>query len=161
MPRDYSSLRKLFGRKGYFSVRTGRRQGTYRQDPIPPPPPEFSGTLPEWRFLWAHWQLGLSENDQFQYLYNAGNPEAESGKTEIDFMELDVGIAIQIQGFYYHYVGFDGFTQSNDLEKRVALESLGYSVVAVDEEDAIKDPVFYLRAARQGRDLSRFGRGLF
>lgn len=160
MPRDYSSLRRLFGRKAYFSVRTGRRQGTYRQSLFPPKPPDFQGTLPEWNILLAHWQLGLKEDVQFVYLWNAANPNSETRRTQIDFMELDINLGIQIQGFFFHYVGFDGWVIQNDQEKRADLEALGLPIVAIDEEDANADPVYYLRAAREGRDLSRYGRGL-
>lgn len=154
-----NTLRSMFGRIGYFPARTGRRNYTYRGADFPPAPSLWGGTEPEWKLWMAHGMLGIPEGS-FGFKVNLENPYTISGRTEVDFMEWDVGIAIRVQGTFYHYVGFDGFQPANDLRQRTDIESLGYPVVDIDEDDANRDPVYYLRAAREGRDYSRLGRGV-
>jgi hypothetical protein len=155
--RPLPAYKLLFGRTGYFPARTGRRRGTRaRQDPIPPPPPEWRGTLPEWRIYAAFLLLGLRDGEDFVYLYDFGLPD--DPVNQVDFFVPAILLAIEIQGLYWHYV-FGGFQPTNDRERRVYLESLGYTVVFIDEDAAIRDPVYYLREALQGRDHSRFAQG--
>jgi very-short-patch-repair endonuclease len=82
-----------------------------------------------------------------------------SGRTQIDFREYDVNILIEIQGLFWHYQGLDGFKVANDLDRKATIESLGYTLIYIDEDNANTDPVYYLREARAGRDWSRSARG--
>jgi hypothetical protein len=153
MPRLNSSLRAIFGRRGYFPVRTGPTAYTYKGRDWPPAPSGI--TEPEWRIMLAHGVLGLTEGTHWSYKFDVQNPYTVSGSSELDFLEHDLGIGILIQGEYYHYIGFDGFVQANDVVRKTELESVGVTIIAIDGEDAMKDPTFYLREARNGRDHSR------
>lgn len=123
------------------------------ESPFPSPPPEWPGTLPEWAIYWAHLSLGLRDGYDFAYLQRD-----EMTGIQVDFTEFTVPVAIQVQGLFWHYE-FQRRAKPNDIRQRSALESMGYTVVWIDEDAAIRSPVYYLRAALQGRDYSQ-GAGL-
>lgn len=127
--------------------------GGVGESPFPPPAPEWPGTLPEWAIYWAHTSLGLREGQDFAYL--ARDPQ--SG-IQVDFTEFTAAIAIQVQGLFWHYQ-FRERPRFRDLAQRSELTSLGYTVVWIDEDAAIRSPVYYLQAALRGRDLSIGGGG--
>jgi hypothetical protein len=154
-----AEVRKLLGdNKTYdLSIKTGRRAGvagpsTSRS--YPPPPPSWLGTLPEWAIFWAHAAIGLELDQDFAYLYKM--EEAPNG---VDFFEFDLQMAIEIQGLYWHY-GLGAAKQLSDLERKIRIESLGITVIFIDEDHALQDPVYFLREARNGIDHSRAGKGL-
>lgn len=159
MPTIKSSLRQFFGRQMYFAVKVGLRPGINVDTKPPAPPPEWRGTKPEWSIYWAHIVLGLREHEEFDYAQNITDVFQVSGKTQIDFREYDVNILIEIQGLFWHYQGLDGFKIMADLDRKATVESLGYTMIYIDEDNANDDPVYYLREARAGRDHSRASRG--
>lgn len=156
---SYAAIRELFGKKFYMPIRTGQRAGTGPvQRRFPEPPPTWAGSLPEWAIYWAHTVLGLKEHVDFEYLgkvpYASG-----SGWTQIDFMELDLNIGIEVQGTFWHYQ-FSVNQEAMDRDRRIRLESMGLTVIFIDENDALTDPVYYTHEARLGRDHSLVGMGL-
>ena len=76
----------------------------------------------------------------------------------MDFFYPDLRIGLQVQGEFWHNE-FTGRPRVRDDQQRVLLESIGVTVVWVDEADALRDPVFYVESALQGLDLSQ--RGMF
>lgn len=153
-------VRQLTGRVGYIPARTGRRRGTQpREEIYPQPPVTWRGTLPEWAIFWAHLQLGLREGEDFEYVPRIERAQGNVKGTQVDFMEFDLNIAIDIQGLFWHY-GFSAAQQYADAETRIRIESVGITYIAIDEDDALRDPIYYLREARQGRDYSRAARGV-
>lgn len=142
-----SALRELIGRSHYVPLRTGRRAGTgASKDPWLEQPPTWKGTLPEWAIQWAHLRMGFKDGQDFAYQYPVlGNP--------VDFFEFDLQIAIQVQGLYWHY-GFGAAKQQLDFEQKIRIEATGITVIAIDEDDALDNPIFYLAEARQGKDHS-------
>lgn len=150
--------RRLFGKAGYFPVRTGRRAGVRgtTEQAYPDQPMTWGGTLPEWAIYWAHLALGLKEFEDFEYQYQIGGYGSDLYR--LDFYDFDVGIGIDVQGLYWHY-GLSSYKQVDDLERKVRLEALGYPLVFIDEDMALQAPVYYLREARVGRDHSRAASG--
>lgn len=152
---------RIFGRQSYVPARTGGRAGT-RQAPeqkYPPMPATWRGTLPEWAIFWAHLTLKLKEGEDFEYVPRLGNVLGNVKGVQVDFMELDLNTAIDIQGLFWHY-GFNGAKQHADVETRIRVESVGIIYIAIDEDDALRDPRYYLIEARHGRDHSRAARGV-
>jgi hypothetical protein len=117
------------------------------------------GTLPEWAIYWAHGQLRLREDEDFQYIPRLGATTGNDKGAQVDFLELDINVAINIQGLFWHY-GMGALKQFSDLEQRIRIEATGTTYIAIDEDHALADPVFYLREARLGRDYSLMANGV-
>ena len=115
--------------------------------------------MPEWAIFWAHLQIGLRENEDFEYVPRLGVTTGTVKGVQVDFLEWDLDIAIDVQGLFWHY-GFSAAKQESDQETRIRVEAFGLTYVAIDEDDALRDPIYYLREARQGRDHSRAARGV-
>lgn len=154
-----AELAKLFGRDNLpdIKIKTGARRGVGgpgQKSPYPPMPLDWLGTLPEWAIYWAHLSLGLKPELDFAYVY-----KLEEAPRGVDFFEFDLQMAIEIQGLYWHY-GFGAAKQLNDLERKIRLEALGITVIFIDEDHALQDPVYFLREARNGVDHSRASTGM-
>lgn len=148
-------LRQLSGgRRGYVPIRTGRRRGSQIDTlPFPNPPLDWKGTEPEWAIYWAFTAIGYKERQQFEYLYYT--PATPNG---VDFYVYDQNLVIEIFGLYWHYQ-LGGFKLQDDLQRAIRLQSLGYEYIVIDEDDALRAPLFYVREALAGRDHSRLARG--
>ncbi len=155
-----AALKGLAGKRGYRPIRTGRRALTTEvKESFPQPPASWTGTLPEWAIYWAHLQLGLKVDQDFEYIPRLQRVMGAQKGLQVDFLELDLPIAIDINGLFWHY-GFGAAKIVADLETRARVESIGLTYVVIDEDDAIADPIFYLREARLGREHSRVASGL-
>jgi hypothetical protein len=151
-----TKLGRYRGGVPYASFRTGRRRGSgtspSADQPFPDPPAFWTGTLPEWAIYWAHLALGLKPFEDFQYQFHF------DGATSFDFFDFDLQIAIEVQGLYWHYE-FQKQQAVNDQLRKIRAEVVGYTLIFIDEDDALADPIFYLREARAQRDHSRAGTG--
>jgi hypothetical protein len=126
----------------------------------PPAQPETGAfavgvaTKPEWYVNW-----GLEQNDKTRgvdYDYR-GEVELISSlatAAQLDFTMTDGSqIAIEVQGIHWHYeLGFNKIAQ--DEVRRTELMSAGWLVIQIDEDDALRDPVYYVKEALAGRDHS-------
>jgi hypothetical protein len=148
--------RSLVGRKHYIPTRTGPRKGVKlpTASPYPMPPAGWPGTEPEWAIYWAHLEMGLKPQQDFIYL--ADSPGTDS--IQVDFLELAIPVAIQVQGEFWHYEFFRR-PRARDIQERATLEQRGYTVVWIDEGDAKADPVFFTQEALRGRDHSKGAMG--
>lgn len=149
-----SIMPKMPGGSSGFTYRTGRRPGVTGgvKDVFPEPPADFLGTRPEWAIFWAHGVLKRKEGEDFMYLSHIAG-------IQVDFEEFDLGIALNIQGLYWHYF-FKGSKAYEDLMTRAFIEATGIQLVNIDEDHALADPVYYLREALAGRDHSLQARGV-
>ena len=120
-------------------------------------PSYWAGSLPEWAIYWAHSQLGLVEGVQWTYQSPLAGGRSQKGGAVIDFEEHDVGIGIRVQGLYFH---LSPDQVAYDIMQRAALESAGFRIIDIDEDDALRSPVYYLKEARSGIDHSRQARGV-
>lgn len=134
-----------------YPVRELRR--SERREPAGDPPAWWPGSRPEWAVFWALSVLGLRIGVDFEYRRRM--PELESRRWgEVDFLVWSAGVAIEVQGEFAHYgLGSDKLYQ--DELKRALVESAGFLLVAVDEPDVLRDPLFYVKEALGGRDHSR------
>jgi hypothetical protein len=140
----------------YVPFRTGQRRGSGVGDtptqPFPDPPDTWTGTLPEWAIYWAHLALGRKPFQDFQYQYSF------DGSTRFDFFEFNERIAIEVQGLYWHYE-FQHAQAINDQLRKIRAEAVGLTLIFIDEDHALTDPIFYLREALAERDHSRAAKG--
>lgn len=140
----------------YQAFRTGRRRGSgvgeVSTQPFPDPPDTWMGTRPEWAIYWAHITLGRIPYQDFQYIYYNFMGQ------QWDFYEFQEHIAIEVQGLYWHYE-FQKNQTINDQLRRIQAEAIGVTLIAIDEDMALADPIFYLREALAERDHSRGASG--
>lgn len=145
-------LRDLFGKKLYVPIKTGPRRGV--SDPsdnvVPEPGPYWPGTRPEWAIYWAHLTLDLLEGRDFIYRLSS----YATDNIEVDFLELSPSVGIQVQGEFWHYE-FRSRAKPRDIQQKARLEAQGMSVIWIDENAALTNPVFFLQEALRGRDHSQ------
>lgn len=142
------------GKESRVPLRTGRRPGVSPgfQEAFPPKADWFPGTLPEWAIFWAHGVLRLKEGEDFAYISHIAG-------IQVDFEEFGTGIALNIQGIFWHYEFGGSNKVAEDLITRAIIESTGTQLVNIDEDMAIRDPVYFLKEALAGRDHSMQARG--
>lgn len=149
------AIRGLTGRGGYTPIKTGRRRGSLANaKPYPSPDLSWKGTEPEWAIYWAFGAIGKKEHQDFEYLYFT-----EATPNGVDFYVYDQNLIIEIFGLYWHYQ-LGGFKLQSDLERQIRLEGMGFQYMVIDEDDAMRAPIWYLREALAGRDHSRLKRGM-
>lgn len=124
---------------------------------LPPPPANWSGSIPEWLIFWAFLQLGYEEGPDFTYQAPVFGGRAEYGGAVLDFVFPALGIAVNVQSVRYHYE--TGVDKMKDEFIRAAVEAWGTTLIFIDEEDARRSPVYYAKEALAGRDYSRMKGG--
>jgi hypothetical protein len=133
------------------------------QEPAGEPPPWWlrrylGGTKPEWAVFWALVQLGYQpEVDFFVHAQLPG--VGRSFYSQVDFLLPDLGIGIEVSGLYWHYT-LGSERQERDLFRLLAFAERGIRIVFIDEDDAIRDPIYYVREALRGNDHSKLRRAL-
>lgn len=131
------------------------------QEPAGDPPPwwqrTYGGTKPEWAVFWALLRLGYRPEDDF--FVHATLPGVGRGfYSQVDFLLPDLRIAIEVSGIYWHYsLGTE--RQERDLFRQLYFAERGIQVVFIDEDDALRDPLYYVKEALEGRDHSKLRRG--
>ena len=83
----------------------------------------------------------------------------DKGGSIIDFLFINPpDLAVNVQGVYYHYeLGAE--TRARDILAREALAGQGITLIFVDEDDLIQDPLGITRDALNYIDKSRLGGG--
>jgi hypothetical protein len=125
-----------------------------KAETIPDPPPDWPGTEPEWIVFFVLLAMGYRYGIDFLYRERLPGLLARNFG-EIDFLLPSLGIALEVQGRYFHYER--GIEQiRSDALKRALVESQGLVLVALDEEDLVEgDPFWLVSEALKGRDYSR------
>jgi hypothetical protein len=133
------------------------------QEPAGDPPPWWlarypGGTKPEWAVWWALVQLGYQP--EVDFFVHAVLPGVGRGfHSQIDFLLPDLHLGIEVSGLYWHYtLGTE--RQERDLFRLLYFAERGIRIVFIDEDDAIRDPIYYVREALQGNDHSKLRRSL-
>ena len=125
------------------------------------PPLDFEGTLPEWAITWALNKLGHKDDYIFQANLLGGRDPSKQGADSgsvADFYLPYLQLVIRVQGIYFHYekgntvIGLDQI-------RRLALEAKRFVVIDIDEDDALKNPIFYVKEALEFREHSKFREG--
>lgn len=131
----------------------------YREREPAGEPPEWwkvrypGGTKPEWAVYWA--LLVLGKKPELDFIYQAIMLGLElSYYSTTDFLLPHDGIAIEVQGEYWHY-GVGSEAQYHDILRFEALAKEGMQLIFIDEEDALERPIWIVREALAGRDHSK------
>jgi hypothetical protein len=122
-------------------------------------PSDWPGSLPEYVAYQAFIGLGKQPGQDFTYQSSMMGGRMDKGGTIIDFLFSEPpGLAVNIQGVYYHYE-FGVESRARDLLARVTLAGESITLIFIDDEDLMKDPQYYCREALNFRDHSRLGGG--
>ena len=122
---------------------------------VPNTPAEWDGSKPEWAVYWALTRLGYKEGVHFVYQSPQMGGRIYLGGAVLDFYFEGLGIAIEVQSAYYHYG--DAQTRATDAMQKAQLLSYGIQVIYIDEQDALSNPVYFVKEALAGRDHSLIG----
>lgn len=120
---------------------------------FPDAPANWGGSKPEWAIYWALTQLKLQEGVDFSYQVAWSGGRQERGGMVIDFYIWSLNLGISIQSVYYHYANTTD--RGIDEMNRAQAEAGGLTMVYIDEEDALRNPIYYAKEALAGRDYSR------
>jgi hypothetical protein len=123
------------------------------------PPEGWLGSGPEWLFYTSLSRLGYSPDTDFTYQSPLMGGRLDKGGAIIDFLFINPpDLAVNVQGVYYHYeLGAE--TRARDVLAREALAGQGITLIFVDEDDLIQDPMGITRDALNYIDKSRLGGG--
>lgn len=123
---------------------------------VPAPPNAWAGSKPEWNIFWALQQIGLKPDIDFIYQSPQLGGRIVLGGVVLDFFVEKTMTAIEVQSTHYHYTSTAVI--SNDALQRAQLLSYGIQVIYIDEEDALRNPIYYTKEALAGVDHSLIGR---
>ena len=121
------------------------------------PPVDWAGSRPELMFYASLIDLGYQPGADFSYQAPLMGGRLDKGGVIIDFIfDNPPGLAVNVQGIYYHYeMGADN--RARDILSRQVLAGQGITLIFVDEDDLEQDPVGVTREALQFKDTSRLG----
>lgn len=133
----------------------------------PPEQPETGpfakgvATKPEWYVNWGLNRLGKKNGVDYNYRGEVRLISSLAAAAQLDFTMIDGSqIAIEVQGIHWHYeLGFNKIAE--DEIRRTELVSAGWVVIQIDEDDALRDPVYYAKEALAGRDHSYSSNQMF
>ena len=122
-------------------------------------PSNWEGSIPEYVAYQAFVRLGKQPGQDFTYQSPLMGGRLDKGGFVLDFLFTDPpDLAVNVQGVYYHYE-FGVEAQARDVMARASLAGQNITLVFIDDEDLLKDPMYYCREALNYRDHSRLGGG--
>jgi len=122
-------------------------------------PSNWEGSVPEYIAYQTFVRLGKQPGQDFTYQSPLMGGRLDKGGFVIDFLFSDPpDLAVNIQGVYYHYE-FGVEVKARDVMARAGLAGQNVTLVFIDDEDLLKDPMYYCREALNYRDHSRLGGG--
>jgi len=122
-------------------------------------PSNWEGSVPEYIAYQTFVRLGKQPGQDFTYQSPLMGGRLDKGGFVIDFLFSDPpDLAVNIQGVYYHYE-FGVEVRARDVMARAGLAGQNLTLIFIDDEDLLKDPMYYCREALNYRDHSRLGGG--
>ena len=116
------------------------------------PPASWPGSKPEYYVNQALIQLGFKPGLDFTYQSALAGGRLEYGGAVLDFVIPSLRLAINVQSVYYHYADPD--SQRRDAMVRAIAAGQGLRLIYMDEEDVLRNPLYYTQEALAGRDHS-------
>ena len=121
---------------------------------LPEIPNWWMGSRPEYFAFWALLKLGYK--NRFTYQSSKMGGRLSKGGAVLDFFIPELSLAINIQSVYFHYASTRDRV-AGELQ-RAQLESMGIRVIFIDEQDILRDPIYYVSEALAGREHARIGK---
>ena len=125
-------------------------------------PPNWEGSGPEYVAYQTFISLGKTPGEDFTYQSPLMGGRMDKGGFVIDFMFTNPpDLGINVQGVYYHYQKYPGGVESKarDVLARASMAGENITLIFIDDDDLLHDPVYYCREALNYRDHSRLGGG--
>ena len=125
-------------------------------------PPNWEGSGPEYVAYQTFISLGKTPGEDFTYQSPLMGGRLDKGGFIIDFMFTNPpDLGINVQGVYYHYTKYPGGVESKarDVLARASMAGENITLIFIDDDDLMHDPVYYCREALNYRDHSRLGGG--
>lgn len=119
---------------------------------LPAIPNWWTGSTPEYYIYWALMHYGLRDGIDFTYQSPEMGGRLDKGGAIIDFYIMATEIGINVQSAYWHYSSTT--RRAIEAMQKAQLESYGITMVYIDEEDALVNPVFFTGEALRGIDHS-------
>ena len=119
---------------------------------LPKPPSDWPGSTPEYYVYQSLIKLGYKEGLDFIYQSALAGGRLEYGGAVLDFVIPGLRLAINVQSVHYHYADPDA--QRRDAMVRAMVSGQGLRLVYIDEEDILRNPLYYTQEALAGRDHS-------
>ena len=122
-------------------------------------PSNWEGSLPEYVAYQTFIELGLEPGQDFTYQSPLMGGRLDKGGVIIDFMFSEPpDLAVNVQGVYYHYE-FGVESKARDMMARASLAGQNITLIFIDDDDLMKDRMYYCREALNYQDHSRLGGG--
>ena len=126
---------------------------------VPEKPPDFPGSQLEFLVYKALNDLGYDEPEDFTFQSSFAGGNIRLGGVRVDFlMHRPPGIAMNVQGYYYHYVRGGGRADMDRLQ-RVQLAGYGITLIFLEERDILHNARAVVQDAIEGRDRSSLAQG--
>ena len=125
-------------------------------------PPNWEGSGPEYVAYQTFISLGKTPGEDFTYQSPLMGGRIDKGGFVIDFMFTNPpDLGVNVQGVYYHYTKYPGGVESKarDVLARASMAGENITLIFIDDDDLLHDPVYYCREALNYRDHSRLGGG--
>jgi len=125
-------------------------------------PPNWEGSGPEYVAYQTFISLGKTPGEDFTYQSPLMGGRLDKGGFILDFMFTNPpDLGINVQGVYYHYQKYPGGVESKarDVLARASMAGENITLIFIDDDDLLHDPVYYCREALNYRDHSRLGGG--
>ena len=122
-------------------------------------PDSWAGSIPEYVAHQTFIELGLEPGKDFTYQSPLMGGRLDKGGVIIDFMFTEPpDLAVNVQGIYYHYE-FGVEAKARDIMARAALAGQNITLIFIDDDDLMRDRMYYCREALRYQDHSRLGGG--
>jgi len=122
-------------------------------------PDSWAGSIPEYVAYQTFIELGLEPGKDFTYQSPLMGGRLDKGGVIIDFMFTEPpDLAVNVQGVYYHYE-FGVEAKARDIMARSALAGQNITLIFIDDDDLMRDRMYYCREALRYQDHSRLGGG--
>jgi hypothetical protein len=125
------------------------------------PPGWFLGSKPEWVVYNCLIEQHLEPGEDFDHQSAILGGRVDLGGLVLDFVFANpAGLAINVQGVYYHYEKGAGEIQRSVLAREL-FAAQGGTLIFIDDDALAQNPRFLVREALAFRDRSRLGTGGF
>ena len=123
---------------------------------LPIPPADFKGSWPEYVCHTELERQGYRPDIDFRFQSSRLGGNRIRGGVRLDFLfNRPPGLAVNVNGVYFHYVQNGGINRLRDIAARGAAARVGIRLIFIDDDRLLRDPAYYVSEALAGRDHSR------